>query len=376
MRPLTDGQVLVAGTRVSHWDFEIVDKAHRHLGWLVGVEPDSGSLEISASASVKGSGTITVRDVHDPDGFARWDWLSCRVKPWCTIEGIASPFPLGVWLPAVPQETWTDKGRSWAVELLDRVSVFDQDPYSDPATGILRASFAKGSNIISIIRKIITDSGETAEALENDPAAVLASDRTYDVGTTKLQVINDLLDTANYFSLYADYQGRFRCDKYTSPGSRPLRYEAVGPFVAGDTSIYSPDFTIDRDIFSIPNKVSAITMGDGDSEGLTSVAANLDPASPYSFPSRGRWISSILSDVPGMNQAALDAYVQRALNTAMSVAMSIPLQHAFLPDLAINQAVTIKNPDASVDIRAVVSKLTVNLDPTQLCTTEFTEVIS
>lgn len=376
IRSRSSDKVLVDNERISHWDFEVLDKDQNHLGWLIGVESDSGSLEISASASVKGSGSITVRDVDDPEGPRHWDWTMCRIKPWCTIDGIADPYPFGVWIPSVPQESWTDKGRAWTVELLDRVSILDQDVYTDPATGNLRASFAKGTNVISIIRQIIADTGETSEAIENDPSAVLTVDKTYDAGTTKLQVVNDLLDGINYFSIYSDYEGRYRCDKYTAPTSRPLRYEAVGPFEAGETSIYSPEFTIDRDIFSIPNRVVGITTGDGDTEGLTSIAVNLDPSSPYSQPNRGRWITKILTDIDGMTQASLDAYVQRNLQTSMSVASSIPLQHVLLPDLAVNQAVAIRNPEASIDIRAVVSKLTINMDPTALCTTDFTEIIS
>lgn len=119
-----------------------------------------------------------------------------------------------------------------------------------------------------------------------------------------------------------------------------------------------------------------ILQGDGETEGLTSIAVNLDTSSPFSQPNRGRWITKILTDVSDMDQAALDLYVQKNLQSSMSVASSVPLTHAWMPELAINQVVAIRNPAASLDIAATVSKVTVNFDPTQMCSSEFTEVLT
>lgn len=375
LRALSDDQRLVVGERVQSWRFDVLDRQGAYLGVLDGVQPE-GNVSFSASASVKGSGELTVHDVDTPTGPRHWDWLNVRIRPVARIDGIDREFPMGVWIPSVPEEDWTAAGRTWKIELLDRVSILDSDVYTDPTTGGLFASFAAGANIISIIRQIIADTGETSEAILDDPDAVLKSAKTYDAGTTKLQVVNDLLDTANYFSIFMDYTGAYRCEKYTDPASRPVQYEAVGPFVSGPTSIYSPEFSITRDIFSIPNRVVGILQGDGETEGLTSIAVNLDTSSPFSQPNRGRWITKILTDVSDMDQAALDLYVQKNLQSSMSVASSVPLTHAWMPELAINQVVAIRNPAASLDIAATVSKVTVNFDPTQMCSSEFTEVLT
>lgn len=375
LRTLSDDQRLVAGERVLSWRFDLLDRHNQYLGVLDGVEPD-GNVSFTASASVKGSGELTVHDVDTPNGPRHWDWLNTRVRPVAHIEGIDRDFPMGIWLPSVPEEEWAAPGRTWKIELLDRVSILDQDIYTDPATGNLFASFPAGSNIITIIRAIISDTGESVEAILDNPDAVLKSDRTYDAGTTRLQIVNDLLDTANYFSIFMDYTGAFRCEKYIDPASRPVQYEAVGPFVAGPTSIYSPEFTISRDIFTVPNRVAAVLQGDGETEGLTSVAVNIDPSSPFSQPNRGRWITKVLTDVAEMDQATLDEYVRKNLVSSTSVASSVPLTHAFMPELAVNQVVAIRNPDAALDIAATVSKVTVSFNPTSMCSSEFSEVIS
>jgi hypothetical protein len=129
----------------------------------------------------------------------------------------------------------------------------------------------------------------------------------------------------------------------------------------------APDWTRDRDIYSIPNRYVVIGQGSGDTEALVSEATNTDPSSPYSFNARGRWITKVETGVEAATQADLDAIAVNRLSSATSITMSISVKHMFLPDLLVNSVVRFTNPDADLDIRCFVIRTTVPIDPTELC---------
>ena len=367
-RARSDDQVLTAGTRVTAWRFELLDRREVLIGDLEGVQP-GGSVDFSASASIKGGGSITIVDIGQDI-----DWLNVRIRPVCTIEGLSREIPVGVWLPSAPTEDWSDLGRSWSVDLLDKASILDGDIWTHPSSGNPEAFVAKaGQNVISVVRSLITQTGESVRAIEN-ASVTLSSDRVFEAGMTRLQIINELLDSAGFFSLWVDYAGQFRATPYAPPADRSPAYDVAAPFTAGDTSVMSPDFSRERDIFSVPNKVFCSTSGDGETEALTSVATNTDPNSPYSYPSRGRWITQIESDVDAVSQSALDLITRRKLADATAVTSKLELTHLFLPDLLINTTIRARNDRAGIDQLCTVTNTSVSFDPLGTCSTKLQEV--
>lgn len=368
LRSISDDRVLTAGERTVTWRFELLDRDERPIGTLDGV--DGGSVDWTANASVKGGGQLELADVGQ-----QIDWLNCRIRPVCTIDGYSEDVPVGVWLPAAPTESWTATGRTWTVDLLDKATILDTDVWSDLGTGQAATySAPAGAVVTSLVRELIETTGESAPAIEDDPASLTRA-MVWEIGTSRLRIINDLLDAAGFFSLWVDMAGQFRATRYTSPSDRPPRFEAVGPFQVGDTALWSPDFSVERDIFAVPNRVVAIAQGDGEDEAMTSEATNTNPDSPFSFDARGRWITVVETDVEAVDQQALDLYATRRLETLTSVSAALPVQHVWLPGLAVNETVRVVNPDAGLDILATVAKTSVTFDPVGLCSSELREVI-
>jgi hypothetical protein len=198
---------------------------------------------------------------------------------------------------------------------------------------------------------------------------------TWDVGTSVLQIINDLLEAAGYASLWTDGMGQFQATPYVSPANRPPVYEALSPFVKGDTSLMAPDWTKDQDIYSIPNRYVAISQGGGDAEALVAVETNTDPSSPFSYPSRGRWITRVVTGVEATSQADLQARAKMGLAQASSVTSGIAIQHLYLPDLQLNTTIRFVNPDADLDLLCYVTKTSLTFDPTSYCKSEIREAV-
>lgn len=338
---------------------ELLTDTEAPAGTLIGVKPERCSVAYTSAKSVHGSASLVVVD----KGQAV-NWLTARVKPVLTIAGYGD-VPLGVFLAAEAPEAWGDTGRTWSVKLLDKCTILDQDKID--TTYALDA----GSVVTDEIVTLIESAGETHHAI-TPSTATLVNPLVWPVDTTKLQIVNDLLSTINYFSLFTNGDGQFRGEPYVKPASRPTVYD----FLDGDNCIYLPTLAKDVDVWSIPNKVIAISQGDGTTAGLVSEPAiNDDPASPYSTVSRGRTITRSFPGVEVADQTTLDAYAERRLIELTTPTASVEIQHGFVPGVTFNRAVRFRREPAGIDGRHVVSKTEVSLDPTVLAKSTLTEVV-
>lgn len=371
-RPEED--VLAAGTRETVWRFEVLEPDESIIGELDGVDPDGG-VDWDASGAIKGGGSITVTDVNQKIDGKPIDWLRARIRPVARITGIDRDIPCGIWIPAAPTSTWSAAGSTYEVELLDKASILDSDIWVDgdgePGTFAAEA----GATVVQIVRDLIASTGESVASIEDDPTT-LNEAMVWEAGTPLLEMINDLLDAAGFDQLWCDMHGQFQVAKYVPPSQRSPMYEALAPFEHGPTSLMSPDFSIDRDIYSVPNRYIGITQGDGWSPALVSVATNTDPASPFSYDSRGRWITTVDTDVEAVDQQALDTIVGKRLIEATSVAATISIEHVFLPGLALGSVIQLRNPASDINVPAEVVSTSIPFNPTAMCSTNLQEVTS
>jgi len=355
VRALSEQEILT-GNRMTSFRYDLYSQDEAPLGTLTGVV--KGSVDFSTGATIKSGGALDVVDVGQTV-----NWLSDRVRPVAIIEGLPE-IPLGMFLFSEAPQEWDDTGRVWEAKLLDKLTVLDQDAVDGTY------SLDAGTVITTAVVTVIASSGETNYAI-TPSAATLAAPLSWEAGTAKLRIVNDLLAVAGYFSLWCDGNGQYRGEPYVRPAARPIRYE----FLDGATSIYSPEFVIDVDLFAIPNKFVAVGQGSGDTEALISVATNEEPDSPYSFAARGRWIVASATGVEAADQDVLDAYARRRLIELTSPTASVDVRHALVPDLTLNNAVRLRRVPAGVDARHVVTKMAIALDPTALVKTTLVEVV-
>ena len=171
--------------------------------------------------------------------------------------------------------------------------------------------------------------------------------------------------------------GQFRVTKYRAPQDRGTVYDLLAPFSRGPRSLMAPDWTRERDVYTVPNRYVVVSQGDGDAEGLVATAVNTDPGSPFSYPSRGRWVTQVEEGVEATSMASLQAYADRKLLAAGGVSSKMEVHHAYLPDLLINSTVRFRyEQDGEVlDMLCTVQNTEIPLDPTGLCKTVLREVV-
>ncbi|WP_344753049.1 hypothetical protein [Leifsonella bigeumensis] len=383
VRSLTTDEILYGDRETSYrWEVLTHSDGTDHLaGYLDGVIKQSAKFGQSLYApTVKGNGHLRVADlaVAQP-GFMTLREVtltSARLRPVLVIEGLPE-IPLGVFLFAAAPEDWSGSGKVVSLELLDRATVLDQDQVDasytvDTSTGILAA-----------VSAVISSAGESI-TIDAEVTTALSSSMVWPAGTTKLQIVNDLLDALGYDSLRVDGVGQFQANPYVLPANRSLTYELLNlprELVDGETSIYSEEWSRDVDMFSVPNKVIAVQAGSGDAPALVGEYTNTDSNSPFSYPSRGRWITRTLDnvDTPDGTDAEVIAFLeskaQQSLIAASAVQAAVTVRCLPIP-VRVGDVLRFANTPAGIDARHVVTRIELEANSLGLMRLELQEVVS
>lgn len=107
---------------------------------------------------------------------------------------------------------------------------------------------AEGTNVIAEVKRIL--SSLNYACLIPDSVKTTSINREWDIGTSYLTIINDLLDVANYTSLYIDVYGEFQAEEYVLPQDRQPD-EIIDEDGINDIE---PQQTNELDLFNVPNR--------------------------------------------------------------------------------------------------------------------------
>lgn len=319
---------------MTRWSFELLDRSDNPLGPLDGVT--GGSAEVVAQSRLGGSGSLTIDHRRDID------WMTYRVQARFSDED--RTWPVGTFLLSSPTENHSEFGLTHSVALRTKMNVIEEDSVE------ARYSLAAGTGIIATVVTLIQSTGE-ARISATASAAVLASAMTWEAGTSKLTIVNDLLQAAGYWSLWCDGSGLFRVEPYREPVARPVSFE----FLHGENSLHFPDWDREQDHASVPNRFVAVGQGDETTPPLVGLATNENPQSPYSFQQRGRWITATEEGVEAASQAVIDQFAARKLTDAMNPVARMTVTHAML-DLDPNDLVAF-TPEDGVRRLATVQRM-------------------
>lgn len=343
--------------RVEEWYVDLLNENDQLIRRLD--EFSGGSYEQNVFSTIRGGGSLDLKFQGEPD----ISWGSSRVKIWYREASSSTVWPMGVFLISVPRMDYDDETDmlDCQVAIIDKLAVLDQDAVDGSF------SLAAGVNVTRAVKDLILSAGESRMSV-TDSDHTLSSGRVWEAGTTKLRVINDLLDSINYWALWADGDGFYRTSPYIEPKDRPVSFE----FNYGDTSIHLPSWTKEQDWFEVPNKVVLVTHGDDEEPALIGTATNTDPSSPYSYPSRGgRWIVLTETGVEAVDQATITAMARRRLTEASSKVTNLDVTHA-VANLWPNDRVRFSTPVYTGT--ATVSSYSVDLHPGSLVEATWREV--
>ncbi len=316
---------------------------------------ESGSLDWSAFRDVRSGGEITVMNPPSVD------WLSAKVRVTYlhNVTGAVVEVPLGVYLVTAVSEKITETAFVATLTLQDLGVVLVED-VTDEAV-----SYPVGTVVTDAVKAEISAAYPGCMLAVTDSSSTLPVGMAWPAATARIKIINELLAAVNYFSVWVDELGVFRAQPYMPPGQRPTGWE----FAPGECSVISSKIDMERDLHSVANKVVLVSTTSNDpNSGFVSVVKDEDPESPYSYPSRGRWVAKVKTGVQAANQAVLDSLAQREMSEARELVRKDTYQGLWVPLGIHDNAVA---PDGTV-LSLVERKIT--LKPGTLNTYLFRKV--
>lgn len=353
----------LASHRAGAYTWEVLDLSERRVGTLAGAS--GGTVDLNTDAPVRGSGSVG----WSGEWGAVPEWDRVRLRPRYTatlVDGSALDIPLGVFLPTTPALTEHHGAATGDVGFYDKTVILAQDRVE------VTFGLPVGTQVIPAVEAVIAGSVLAGDVALEESTETLRTAMVWPAGTTKLAIVNDLLEAVDYVAVWADGAGTIRSSHYDAPAARPLQWA----FEHGEDCVYMGGFTQTRDTWDVPNRVIARTQGDGDEEGLVSVA-DLDdvaPGHPLSYASRGRWVAVELANVDATSQAVLDQIAARHVLESVQTATTVELAHAPLP-LLLDGRCTFTHPGAPTR-QTVLRSLRVTCDPGALWSSTLLEVVT
>lgn len=336
--------------RQERWRFDLFTVTEAPAGTLDGVEV--GAFEFNRNATIKGAGSLTWSGPFD----ALPDWQRYRIQAWhilTTADGEDIETPWGLYIPSAPSRSYGDGEVTVDVELYDKTLLLERDEIDETYT------IEAGTPIVPAIRALILSADPVARIVIADTDKVQAVTASWPVGTKKLTIVNKLLDSLNYFSLWCDGRGVYHCDPYKSPRERPV----ARLFRDGPDSIYAPEFTYGLDLFNVPNKVNLVARSNGEEPALTASATNEDPDSPTSYQASGNtWITRTERDVEAPDEPTLQALAQRRLEELSQIAQTVDFEHAIVPLPLYNAVVEFRRDAAGISVLAAIQSMSVSTE--------------
>lgn len=298
--------------RTVSFRYDLLNYNETKIGELTSL---GGSLGLNSLAQIKRKGRFSFKE----DELRDVDWLNDKVQPVFILNN-KYEFKLGVFMISSPTRSLKGKQIFREVECFDTSLVLLEDKFDT------RYRVLKDTNYITAITQIISSAGIWKINMPFIDAKI-KTDREFEIGTSKLEAVNYLLQEINYTSVWVDELGNFTANPYILPNDRIVEYT----YKNDDMSIIVPDSSIEEiDLFSVPNKW-VIVATNPETPPLTSRYTNDNGGSPTSTVSRRRTIVDFREVDDIASQSILDEYVRRIAYEASNVYGKFIFDTAIMP---------------------------------------------
>lgn len=263
------------------------------------------------------------------------DFLKDKIRATMIINGEESA--VGTFVPSTPTLIQQAAGGNYTVEAYDPTIILKEDCFTE------RTYFEAGKKYSDVIVEIIFSSGITDYNIPQTEA-VLPADREFELGKSKLEACNELLDEINYNPLIADEVGRITTSKYVEPSAALISHE----YCDDELSVISPELESEEDYYNVPNVFIAKCDNPELPQEYYSVYVNDNPGSKLSTVARGRRIvSGIYQPDYIESQEALDKYISRKAAEVSAVFNKCSIKTALMPGHGYRDIIRIRCKNAA-----------------------------
>lgn len=299
------------------------------FGLLLPTESGSRMIRMDDRSAIK---TSFSGDFLDPGDSV--NWLSDEIRPELIIDGVAHS--LGVFLPATVQMLENETTHYVHVEAYDR-GWRVRDTYTETKLAI-----AANTEYLQAVEQLLTACGISLIAAVPSDATVTEMRSDWDLGTSYLDIVNQLLSEINYNPLWFSPTGYAVLEPVSEPTAENIEH------TISDTDIRSlllPKISKSTDIYSSPNVIICICSNADKSGPMVATSENTNPQSPLSIARRGRRIARVVQVSNIASQAELQAYADRLRNETMITGETIQVTTGLLPGFGMDDVTAIRYGD-------------------------------
>lgn len=295
-----------------------------------GIPVISASISHDSTAEIKRTARFEIGNDN------RINWLTDCIKPYMRIvsDRNDAEYPLGEYLPISPTRNLDDTV-TYTVEAYDQSIILREDCL------ISRLYIASGTEYLSAVQTLLEGAGISRMTI-SPSSLTLPTDREFEIGTSKLEIINTLLAEINYNSVSVNADGVFVITPFVEPSVASITKQ----YYDGKLSVIGRPSTTDLDLYSVPNIFLAVCDNPDMTTSYRSVYTNDNPASPLSTVQRGRNIvSEIYRPDAITSQAALDDYIRRKAFEASQTYETVQFYTALMPEHEDREILDLRHPD-------------------------------
>lgn len=278
---------------------------------------DKASINIDFTRDIIGSASFNI------NRYAWVNYYSDLFRPWynMVIDGVTYSYPLGTYMLATPTEVSDGKVLTKNVQAYDLLLALEQDKVSSSYL------ISSGTNVITAIETLLDSVGTWVLYSLEPSTQVLANDVSYEIGKSKLFIINSLLNMINYYPLWCNGLGIYRAVPWSEYSNVTWEFED------NTNSLYKSGISVKFDYATVYNKVIIVANQlTADTAPLISTRTFEDEGMsghPLSYTSLGRYITKRFES-DAVSQTYVDLRARRELLKMVEVEESINYKHAFV----------------------------------------------
>lgn len=306
------------GSRKIGFRYDLLSRYGVKIGEIQTPTYSSNLINFNSKAKIKRTGRFNITESEALD----IDYLNDYINPVMLLhlpDGSVAEWSLGVFMMSSPLRTHRNASVVRDIEAYDKTLI----AYDDKLTS--RYILARGSVYTDVINTLLDGLGIWQKRI-TPSAATTQMVKEWEIGTPKLDIINQLLSEINYNSLWADAAGFFRSDPYIFPDDRSVDFI----YRTDRKSIILDESKVELDLFSVPNKW-VVVASNPDRAVLKSSYTNEMPASKTSTVSRGRTIVEYVQVDDIYDQTSLDNYAKRLAYERSLAYTTVELRTALMP---------------------------------------------
>ena len=278
---------------------------------------DQCSIDINFENSIISGANFNIKHLSDIN------FLSDLIKPWycLNVNGTIYEIPLGHYMLLSPNQQTYGQVVTRQIYGYDLLKALDQDKT------IVSQTFSSGSNVVDEIESLLDGVGSWVTHNIQPCDETLAEDISYELGKSKLFIINSLLNMINYYPLWVTGNGVFKAIPWNPTPN------VAHEFIDNELSLYEEKVNLYVDYSEIYNQVVIIANRlEEDTEPLYKELTFEDEGledHPFSYTSINRYLPKIF-DSEATSQDYIDLRASRELRKMLEIEEAVKYPHAFV----------------------------------------------